>query len=153
MTSHLAELHGHILLNGAPKLLAINETFLDKSTKDVVLAGYTVVSRSDRVDGSGGGILLFAANKVHDCITFLEHSDSHERSWHAIHADASPFLLCVWYRPPACGEFRSIQTFESEWIKLRDAFVGTLLVGDLNLHHTHWLKFSHSLYVEGSRRV
>ena len=30
-------------------------------------------------------------------------------------------------------------------------FIGTLIVGDLNVHHTHWLKFSSHVSVEGTR--
>ena len=59
-------------------------------------------------------------------------------------------LLCVWYRPPCPGELNSIKTFATEWIKHRDNCIGTVLVGDLNLHHTHWLRFSTSVSVEGT---
>lgn len=46
---------------GRPALVAVSETFLDQSVEAVSLAGYVLVSRSDRSDGrEGGGILLFA---------------------------------------------------------------------------------------------
>ncbi len=148
--SHLAELKGHITLNGPPLLLAINETFLDKSVEKILLGGFQEISRRDRRDGSGGGVMLFAADKIAAYVTLIEHSATHERSWHAIHSDTGPVLLCVWYRPPNPGEIASIRSFEEEWAKLRDGFVGTAIVGDLNLHHKHWLRFSSHVSVEGT---
>ena len=60
-------------------------------------------------------------------------------------------LLCIWYRLPCVGEIWSIVAFEAEWERLSVGFLGTLVVGDINVHHTQWLKFSHSVSVEGSR--
>ena len=135
--SHAAELVGHLKFNGSPQLLALNETFLDRSLKVASLPGFTLVSRRDREEGACGGIAVFAADNIASYITLLHHSVSFERSWHAIHADVGPVLFCNWYRPPTCGETASIYAFETEWRALRDDYVGTILVGDLNLHHTH----------------
>ena len=35
--------------------------------------------------------------------------------------------------------------------RLSVGFLCTLVVGDINVHHTHWLTFSHTVSVEGSR--
>ena len=137
-------------MNGAPQLLAINESFLDKSVKEVTLSGFQLSSRRDRPDGSGGGVVLFVANSAAAYVTLLAHSETCERSWHVLHTDLGPVLFCVWYRPPAPGDLSSIKTFEREWVSFRDDFVGTILVGDLNLHHTHWLRYSSHVSVEGT---
>ena len=154
-TSHRTELQAHLDLNGPkPQLLAINETWLQRSVEEIAVGGYTLVSRLDRRDGrAGGGIALFALPTVASSVTLLEHAgdESHERSWLAIHADLGPVLLCIWYRPPHHGEVASIDAFESEWRRLSSGYLGSLVVGDLNAHHSHWLKFSDSVSVEGSR--
>ena len=128
------------------------ETHLRRTVQDATLGGYVLVSRLDRRVGEKGGIALFALPEVADNITLLDHAkdEEHEWSWHVLHADVGPILLCIWYRPPNRGEVSSISAFAGEWLHLRDAFVGTLIVGDLNVHHTHWLKFSNSVSVEGT---
>ena len=145
------ELEGHLrLAESLPQLVALNETFLDKSVHAIRIAGYSVISRRDRRDGAGGGIALFARVSVSESITLLEHSATHERSWHILHADLGPILFCVWYRPPCPGETASIYTFVSEWRRLQGDFIGTIVVGDLNLHHVHWLRHSTHTSVEGT---
>ena len=102
-------------------------------------------------DGRGGGVALFALDSIAENITLLEHSESHERSWHILHSDLGPILFCIWYRPPSAGEVASIASFEVEWARLAGDFVGTIVVGDLNVHHTHWLRHSTHVSVEGTR--
>ncbi len=109
-------------MNGAPQLLAINESFLDKSVKEVTLSGFQLSSRRDRPDGSGGGVVLFVANSAAAYVTLLAHSETCERSWHVLHTDLGPVLFCVWYRPPAPGDFSSIKAFEREWVSLQRRF-------------------------------
>ena len=146
-----AELEGHLnLVENPPQLLALNETFLDKSIESVAISGYSLISRRDRRDGCGGGIALFALSEIAENITLLEHSERHERSWHILHADIGPVLFCIWYRPPCAGETASIASFISEWNRLVGDFVGTIVVGDLNVHHLHWLRFSTHTSVEGT---
>ena len=113
--THSAELQGHVELNvPKPHLLAINETHLTRAVKDASFGGYTLVSRLDRRDGrKQGGIALFALPRIAACITLLEHAsnEDHERSWHALHGDLGPVLLCIWYRAPCRGEIESINAF------------------------------------------
>ena len=60
-------------------------------------------------------------------------------------------MLCgVWYRPPVAGEFRSIEACEQEWRRLSSDHIATILVGDLNVHHVRWLRYSCSTTVEGT---
>ena len=56
-----AELEGHLsLVDSPPHLIALNETFLDKSVESADVSGYSMISRRDRRDGNGGGIVLVA---------------------------------------------------------------------------------------------
>ena len=133
-----------------PDIIALNETFLDPSTEEVCISGYSLISRRDRYEGRGGGIAVFASSAIADNVTLLKHSDTHERSWHTIHSDIGPILFCVWYRPPQAGETISISCFAAEWRELSTDVVGTIVVGDLNVHHLHWLHFSSHTSVEGT---
>ncbi len=152
--SHRAELEGQLqLLSRAPALICLNETLLDDSvTNDQLrLGGYKLASRRDRDDGrTGGGIACFVADALAEQVVLIEHSRDHERSWHTIHSEIGPVLCGVWYRPPDPGEISSIRACEDEWRRLSGDVVATILVGDLNLHHTRWLRHSASVSVEGT---
>ena len=134
-----------------PHLICLNETLLDDPGFDPQLGGYKLISRRDRDDGrAGGGIAVFALDGFAEQVIFLSHSTDHERSWHTLLTDLGPVLLGAWYRPPCHGETASIRTCEDEWRKLADEHVATILVGDLNVHHTRWLRHSASISVEGT---
>ncbi len=86
----------------------------------------------------------FRENVVH-----VGDSPVDERSWHIIHCDCGPVLLCVWYRPPNKGETDSIRRFESELETYARDTVATLAVGDFNVHNVEWLRFSNGMSPEG----
>ncbi len=134
-------------------MVCLNETFLDESIDDrqLRLSGYTLVSRRDRRDGrTGGGILCFAAERLAENIVLCEHSDVDERTWHIVHSDIGPILCGVWYRPPCGGETASIASCEEEWRRLSGSYVASILVGDFNVHHRRWLRYSSCVSVEGT---
>ena len=66
-----------------------------------------------------------------------------------MHTDTGPYLLGVWYRPPEPGETASINSFEEEWQRLSVDVLGTILVGDINVHHIRWLRYSSRNSAEG----
>ena len=156
--SHRAELEGQLdvlaasaVSSSKPFLVCVNETFLDESIENLQLGGYQLVSRRDRCDGrQGGGIALFAANEIASQVVLLEHASAHERSWHTIHSNIRPILCGVWYRPPLSGEIASIQTCEAEWSRLSEQHVASIIIGDLNVHHSRWLRHSSGVSVEGT---
>ena len=137
---HLAEL-------GFPSLVALTETFLDKSVGTVPLTGYTLVGRKDR-NSFGGGIALYVRDELAHNVTHLADS-TFERQWFLLHTSHGPFVLAVWYRPPAYAEVASIETFHNELAQYRSQGLGTIVVGDLNCHHKDWLLYSHSVTPEG----
>lgn len=77
------------------------------------------------------------------------HSEEAERSWHMVHTNQGALLLAVWYRPPCYGELDSIRSLRSEWLKLREYVVGTVVVSDMNVNHMQWLRFSSGTTPEG----
>ena len=97
----MTELNGHLQILNFSAFVALNETKLDKGTPDgkLVLTNYVLVSRRDRREdskackkakrtreaNSGGGIALFARKNCASSVVLLEHSETHERSWHTVH--------------------------------------------------------------------
>jgi exonuclease III len=157
LRSHLAELSAVIRLSASPPdIICVNETFLDEGVEEVALEGYSVAGRRDRSFGGVdkrrcGGIIVFARTDITDHVTLMLTSTTHERMWLQLHTNNGPYLLCSWYRPPNPGEVLSIDAFDTELAQLRGDALGTLVVGDLNLHSKRWLTHSASNSIEGER--
>ena len=124
-----------------PQVLCFNETFLDHSVGDVTITNFTLIARRDRRTGQGGGVCIYVANDVAVNVTPMQVSEAAERLWCMLHADKGPYLVCAWYRPGDAGQ-ASIESCEKEHEKLSQEALGTLLVGDLNVHHIGWLGHS-----------
>jgi hypothetical protein len=151
--SHSAELAAHIrLMKAAPSIVCINETFLDKLVENVELEGYAVIGRRDRDDGRKcGGVMVFARTEIANNVTLLEKSGQSERVWAIIHTDRGPYLLCAWYRPPEPSEIEKIETLEVDWKIHSSSALGTIIIGDINVHPLRWLRHSSRNSVEGDR--
>ena len=114
----------------------------------MAVRSYSPLSKRDRRAGNyeqdkrGGGITLFVLSAVAKNIVLLEYLKSHERSYNILHADLGPILVCIWLRLPCTGKVDSIASFEARLPRLAPYFVGTIVVRDLNVHHTHWLRHS-----------
>ena len=93
--------------------------------------------------------LVFAKTDLAGRVVCLETSETDERLWVALHADRGPFLLGAWYRPPAPGDTSGVDTLKEELLRLEGEHLGTVLVGDLNVHHQRWLKYSNAVTPEG----
>ena len=136
--SHAAELAGRIqILPNPPSIITLNETLLDASTHNITIPNFSLVSRRDR-DSPGGGIATFAHTSIANQIAHVSNSPTAERSWHVLHTTTGPLLFCNWYRPPTY-DLTAITDFETEWTSLSTHALNTLIIGDLNLHHAHWL--------------
>ena len=151
LLSHLAELTAALrILEVLPGLVCLNETFLDTSVEDITLESYELVARRDRDDGRKcGGVAVFVHESVKSRVTLLSKSATSERVWLVLHADVGPFLIGVWYRPPEPGETGTIKSLEDEWGMHSKESLGTILVGDMNVHHRSWLRHSSRNSVEG----
>lgn len=58
------------------------------------------------------------------------------------HSDIGAYLIGAWYRPPAPGEVESIRALGAEWNELKHHVTGTIVVGDMIVHHKRWLRWS-----------
>ena len=133
-----------------PSFVGLTEIWLTDVVGSFSLPGYTLVSRRDRNDGrQRGGIILFARDSVVAQIVHIEDSIEYERSWHILHTDFEAICVGLWYRLPAHGEVGSIHSLVSEHEKYSSDCVGTLIVGDMNVHYKPWLKYSNGNSPEG----
>ena len=148
--THFAELDGRLrCMPERPLLVALTETWFDASTGAICLTRYSLTSRRDRGDGrQGGGVALFAASAFADNVVFIAHPGGYERSWHILHTSVGPLSFCVWYRHPA-KELNGIWTFVKEFTTHSETTVGSVIVGDLNVHIARWLHRSNGISQEG----
>ena len=103
--SHSDELSSYLhALPEKPKLIALNETFVNRSVS-VFLPGYKIVGRRDRVTDemnvhidnlqSWGGILLCVSSELDGSVIEVLKFDTAERLWFILHCDIGPILLCL----------------------------------------------------------
>ena len=120
-----------------PTIVGVTETWLTRTTDTLTFSGYKRVSRLDRRVGrpDRGGIALFALDSFAENVVHIGDSPVDERSWHIIHCDCGPVLLCLWYRPPNRDEIESIQRFEQELSNYSRDTVAVIVVGDMNVHN------------------
>ena len=119
-----------------PDIVFLNETWLDKSIVEVPLEGYACVARLDRRSGHKcGGVATYAREAIAQQIAWMQDSKESERQWLILHTNQGPLLLGNWYRPPCAGEVASIKSLQHEWQGLKALAMGTVVVGDLNVHH------------------
>ena len=118
-------------------------TLLNKKlAPNISLEGYVLVSRLDRpLYNFGGGIATFVRSEMANCATLIEESSAAERSWVILHTDRGPHLIANWYRPPG-HETDTIESLRREAEKHMPLAVGTIIVGDMNVHNQNWLHCS-----------
>ena len=125
-----------------PNIICVNESFLDETIGAVPVEGFEEVARKDRPDGSGrGGVVVYASQAIAAQLSCVHSSTNAERLWLIIHTEQGPFLLGAWYRPPY-PETVSISSCVTEHNEIHPEALGTILLGDLNVHHKSWLNFS-----------
>ena len=90
------------------------------------------------------------AEEIANQVTFMGDSAEAERSWVLLHTEQGPYALTAWYRPPAPGNTSCIDSFETEWRQHASDALGSIIVGDLNVHHREWLRHSSRNSKEGT---
>ena len=99
------------------------------------------VSRLDRRDGrQGGGICVYCKSHL-DCLVEVCHSEVAERSWMYLHSDHGIILIGNCYRPPDADDI-CITSLPDEINQHLPHVNGIVLIGDFNIHHRKWLRFS-----------
>ena len=132
----------------SPDVLALTETWLDEAIEDIDVPGYRMVARRDRTDGrKGGGVALFCKREVRSVVHIHTSGDA-ERIWCLLHGDLGPVRIGVWYRAPDAAP-AEISTLIDELSDTSSGVTGTILLGDMNIHHSSWLRFSSGCSAEG----
>ena len=121
-------------LSQAADIVCLNETNL-MGVETPELHGYTMVARLDRV-------VVYATDLLFDAVEHLESNVEAERMWLTIHSESGPYLLCAWYRCPNVGDTSQIISFEQEYKRQCTKHLGSIIIGDLNLHNRDWLVYS-----------
>ena len=131
-----------------PHILLLQETWLDESTPDVEIANYTCICRRDRAPTANrGGIATYVRNDIKS-VVHLEKSDHAERAWHLCKLDIGSILIGNWYRPPGSND-DAIHSMRAELVRLSPLGFGHVVMGDMNIHHKKWLKYSNADSPEG----
>ena len=151
--THHTELTAILLMRKKlPDVVCVSETWLQRTVGTIPFEGYTLITRRDRCNGEGfgGGVVIFARDGIAKNVTALEPSKNTECCWALLHSNHGPFLVGCWYRPPMRGELDSIKEFVNDLEVHRELALGTIIMGDMNVHNTRWLKFSTCLSPEGT---
>ena len=107
-----------------------------------------MISRRDRNENENrGGIITFARHDVHN-IVCIKKSANAERAWHYLHLDIGTVAVCNWYRPGA-SDIEDIASLQEELSNLKGEVVGIVIMGDCNIHHVRWLRYSNGNTAEG----
>ena len=101
---------------------------------------YVLVSRRDRNEGRGGGITAYQREDFNGLV-HISNCDYEERSWHFLRLEMETILVANWYRPPA-SDHDKFERLYAEVAKYYQEVTGVFISGDLNIHHSKWLRFS-----------
>ena len=82
-------------------------------------------------------------------VVLLGKSDQFERIWALLYTQLGPILLCCWYRRPDNAEVASIQSLRLEYERFKANAIGIVIIGDLNIYYSTWLRFSTHDSAEG----
>ena len=92
LLARLAELFKH-LEEHKLHIVCIQETWLDETTKEIDIPGYTQCSRRDRHAGANrGGVLTLQRNDFNGLVHIANTKDE-ERSWHFLKVGVDTILI------------------------------------------------------------
>ena len=84
-----------------------------------------------------GGVAVYCRLDV-NTVALHQHSSTAERSWVRIFTHVGTIALGTWYRPPDCTD-TTLDSLRSELNGVSSHCIGTILMGDMNVHHAAWL--------------
>ena len=134
------------LRNSSVDVLLVQETWLSPiKDEEIRIQGFYEVGRVDRISGKKrgyGGVAVFARNGF-TSIGIVKKSSDSERQWCILHTHLGGILLGNWYRAPD-DLLKSIASFPNELAEMDEDCIGTIVTGDLNIHHQRWLTHSYN---------
>ena len=132
----------------SPHIILLQETWLNASVEEIRIPNYKTISRRDRSElENRGGVMTFARLDVINIMCVKICSDS-ERIWHLLHVEIGAIAICNWYRPGSGGEAQ-IASLANDLAEIREEVIGIVLMGDINVHHRKWLRYSNGNSADG----
>ena len=134
-----------------PDVICLNETNLQCFIAHMEIEGFAVADWRDRDDGRKGGgvfVFVFVREGIAEAVTCVKKCHDSERMWLIVHTCFGLLLLGCWYRPPDAGS-ESIYSLGSDLEELAADSMAVCVVGDMNVHHEKWLRFSSCTSAEG----
>ena len=148
LKGHQTELENH-LEKLCPHIVFLQETWLDESTEQIRINNYKTISRRDRASQPNRGGILTLARSDFNNLVHVSNSDKEERSWHFLNVGIENLLVGNWYRPGAT-EHDGFEGLQNEIVSMSSEISGIIICGDLNIHHSRWLRFSNGNTIQGS---
>ena len=146
---HLGELNFY-LEKYVPNLVLIQETWLNANIEEISadqVPNYVVIVRRDRhKEENRGGVIGFVRRDVRNLVG-LENSEVAERTWIILHTDVGNIAIANWYRPPSADDSH-INSLRDEMNDLHSEFIGFIIAGDMNIHHSKWLQLSNDNFYQ-----
>ena len=71
-----------------------------------------------------------------------------ERVWGLVQRDTGSIAICNWYFPPGAS-LDGIESMKQELTDMNEVADSVIAVGDLNIHHASWLRFSNGETTRG----
>ena len=90
---------------------------------------------------------MFCRTEIRSFVHMHSSADA-ERILCLLHGDLGPVRIGVWYRAPDAAPTK-ISTLFDELSDTSPGVTGTMLLGDMNIHHASWLRFSSGCSAEG----
>ena len=118
----------------------MQKTWLDSTIESFNIPGYQVVTRLDRLTGPKaryGGVAVYCRANV-NTVAHRRHAVSAERTCVHIFSHIGTIALGNWYRPPDCTD-TDLSSLQLELNDVARNCIGTILMGDMNVHHSAWL--------------
>ena len=130
-------------------MICIQESWLDTSIENVIIPNYSIICcRGRAITENRGGVIAFLRHGTSNLVHWKD-SNIAERSWMLLHTDVGSIAIANWYRP-GNSEDKHIESLPDELIELKTDVNGFLILGDLNMHHAKWLRYSNGNSRQGT---
>jgi hypothetical protein len=107
-----------------------------------------LVSRNDRSENvNRGGLINYSRDNLNNISCSMETKNA-ERVRDLDQRDTGAIAICNWYLLPV-ARLDGIGSFEQELTIINEIVYSVIAVGDLNIHHESWLRFSNGKITRG----
>lgn len=123
----------------SPDLIILTETWLNKDINNSIinLPGYSIESRTDRTDttgGRGGGIIVYVKEGLNILVSDHDDSDFNQYCSFSITTNDDVFNFICFYRSPNSSTINNNLLSEV----IRNAKSNIFIIGDLNYPNIDW---------------